>query len=124
MRALWVARTMSDGHVYRLPNVDGSGTQEIRFVRRRDAHGEPLPPDAREPGILAQALLRVLIDRTLYLYAEVPCDEDTAIIEHLREALRLYESRAARRSIERLTKPEEASLCGRCGHILCRCSTA
>lgn len=114
---------MSDGHVYRIPYIDGEGVQEIRFVRRRDAHGEPLPEEEREPGILSQGLLRVLIDRTLYLYAEVPSDEDTAIIEHLREALRLYESRAARRSIEKLTKPEEATACERCGHVLCRCST-
>jgi hypothetical protein len=56
----------------------------------------------------------------LYLYAEAPCDEDTAIIEHLREALRLYESRAARRHIERLVKPEVHDPCPDCGHLLCR----
>jgi hypothetical protein len=65
-------------------------------------------------------LLRVAIDRTLYLYAEAPCDEDTRVVEHLRAALVLYESRAARRSIEKLSKPEQAEVCPICHHVLCQ----
>lgn len=109
----------SAGHVYEVENVDGNDRQTIRFVRRRGPNGEPLPSDQREEGILSQELLRVLIDRTLYLNAEAPCDEDVAIVDHLRSALGLYESRAARRSIERLARPEMASPCPDCGHILC-----
>lgn len=112
-------KVVDPGHVYELHNVDGTGTQTVRFVRRRDLHGEPLISEAREEGILTQELLRVVIDRTLYLYAEAPCDEDTEIVESLRRALTLYESRAARRTIERLAKPEQAQPCGRCGHLLC-----
>lgn len=70
-------RVIDPGHVYGIVNVDGDGEQVIRFVRRRDDHGEPLADRDREPGILTQELLRVAIDRTLYLYAEAPCDEDT-----------------------------------------------
>lgn len=110
-------RVMDSGHIYELENVDGPGSQELRFVRRRDGHGEPT--SSREPGILTQELLRVAIDRTLYLYAEAPCDEDTEILDCLRNALSLYESRAARRTIEKLSKPEEAPRCPVCGHILC-----
>ncbi|MCA1571174.1 MAG: hypothetical protein LC798_12825 [Chloroflexi bacterium] len=99
-------KILEPGHVYAVENVDGPGKQEIRFVRRRDGKGEPLPEST--PGVLTQELLRVCIDRTLYLYAEAPCDEDTEIIEKLRDCLVLYESRAARRAIERLPKPEQA----------------
>jgi hypothetical protein len=112
-------RVIEPGHIYALANVDGSDEQMIRFVRRRDELGEKLDGSRRTPGVLTQELLRVAIDRTLYLYAEAPCDEDTTILEHLRAALTLYESRAARRTIEQLAKPESAHTCGICGHILC-----
>ena len=112
-------RVLVAGHVYALENVDGDSEQVVSFVLRRDTVGEPLPPEARTKGALAQELLRVLIDRTLYLYAEAPCDEDTAIIEKLRDCLSLYEARAARRTIEKLSKPELADVCPHCGHILC-----
>lgn len=112
-------RIIEPGHVYELANVDGIGTQRIYFVRRRDDQGELLNTALHAQGILTQELLRVAIDRTLYLYAEAPCDEDTKIVEHLREAITLFESRAARRSIEKLAKPEEAKVCDTCQHILC-----
>jgi hypothetical protein len=110
------------GHVYDVENVDGTGTQRIRFVRRRDADANKL--DRFEPGILAQELLRVLIDRTLYLNAEAPCVEDVEIVEKLRDCLRLYEARAARRSIERVPMIERAPTCDECGHIRCEHSGA
>jgi hypothetical protein len=111
-------RVVVSGHVYQVRNVDGEGDQRIAFVQRRNIHGEPMA-EARE-GILSQELLRVLIDRTLYLYAEDPCEEDTAIIQHLRAALVKYETRAARRAIEKIVKPEEHPTCPICQHILCR----
>jgi hypothetical protein len=111
-------RIIEPGHVYEVYNADGPGTQRIEFVRRRDAVGERT--DQGRPGILTQELLRVCIDRTLYLYAEAPCDEDTEIIEALRLALTRYETRAARRTVERLSKPEEADVCPICQHILCQ----
>jgi hypothetical protein len=112
-------RIIEPGHVYSLENVGGGGEQIIHFVRRRDELGETLDGSGRTPGVLTQELLRVAIDRTLYLYAEAPCDEDTAIVEHLRAALTLYESRAARRSIEKIVKPELAEVCPICHHVLC-----
>lgn len=116
-------RIVEPGHVYVVDNADvRDGEQQgqtIRFVRRRGPDGELLAPADRGAGMLTQELLRVAIDRTLYLYAEAPCEEDTQIVEHLRAALTLYESRAARRAIEKLSKPEQAPLCGICHHILC-----
>lgn len=111
-------RIIESGHVYEVENADGPGTQRIEFVRRRDDLGEPT--NQRRPGILTQELLRVCIDRTLYLYAEAPCDEDTEIIEALRVALTRYETRAARRTIEKLSKPEDADVCPVCQHMLCQ----
>lgn len=112
------------GHVYELHpvDVDPAGLRErqiVSFVRRRDFVGELLSIDDRSSGILSQELLRVLIDRVLYLYAERPCDEDTEILTKLRECLILFESRAARSSIERLSKPEKAEVCPICQHLLC-----
>jgi hypothetical protein len=118
-------RVVVAGHVYELHNVDATSeaddSQTIEFVRRRDADGELMPEEDRKPGILCQELLRVLIDRVLYLYAEAPCEEDTEIIEALRLALVRFESRAARRSIEKISKPELAQMCPVCQHLLCRC---
>ncbi len=111
-------RVIEPGHVYEVQNVDGSGTQRIAFVRRRDKEGELLPEKLRREGILTQELLRVCIDRTLYLNAENPCREDVEIVDRLRDVLRAYEARAARRTIEKLSMPEKHAPCPTC-HILC-----
>jgi hypothetical protein len=113
-------RIVEPGHLYLVKNIDGPGEQEIRFVRRRDERALLL--DEFKPGILSQELLRVLIDRTRYLNDEDPCAEDVEIIHKLRDCLRLFEARAARRTIEKLPMPETASACPRCHHILCSCA--
>ena len=105
------------GHVYRLYNADGEGTQTIRFVRRRGDDGERI--ETKSEGILSQELLRVLINRTLYLNDEDPCIEDVEIVHKLRDCLKLYESRAARRTIEKLSMPEKTDACPICHHLLC-----
>jgi hypothetical protein len=111
------------GHVYEVENVDSDtfppGVQRIEFVQRRDGAGELLPEHLRQEGILSQELLRVLIDRTLYLNAENPCREDVEIVDSLRDVLRAYEARAARRSIEKLSMPERRPRCPICHHLLC-----
>lgn len=114
-------KILTPGHHYRLSNRDGGGSQDIRFVTRRGPDGELLPEGERFPGLMSQDLLRVLIDRNFYLSEEVPCAENVEIAFHLRKALELYEARAARRSIEKITRIEFASTCDSCGHILCHC---
>lgn len=109
------------GHIYDVENVDGDGTQRLYFVRRRGRDAELLPLEKRQEGILSQELLRVLIDRTMYLHNEQPWQENVKIIHHLRDSLRLYESRAARRNIEKLSMPELRKTCPRCDHMLCFC---
>lgn len=112
-------KVIEPGHVYDVENVDGPGKQRIEFVRRRDDAARLLPPKERTEGILSQELLRVLIDRTLYLNQEAPCTENVEIVDALRLALTRYESRAARRSIEGLPMLEREPTCGVCGHVLC-----
>lgn len=112
-------RIIEPGHVYEVENVDGDGTQVITFVRRRGDDGDLLPAYQRHEGILTQELLRVAIDRTLYLNAENPCREDVEIVDRLRDVLRAYEARAARRSLEKLSMPERKLLCPVCHHLLC-----
>jgi hypothetical protein len=107
------------GHVYDVQNVDGDGTQRLQFVRRRDDEAVLLPADERGEGILGQELLRVLIDRTLYLNAEAPCTENVVILESLRTALQQYEIRAARRTIEKHPMIERMDVCEECQHALC-----
>ncbi len=112
-------KIVEPGHVYEVENVDGPGTQRIEFVRRRDANAHLLPENERSEGILTQELLRVAIDRTLYLNAEAPCVENIEIVETLRRALSLYESRAARRTIEKKSMIETEPVCSICHHLLC-----
>lgn len=111
-------RIVEPGHIYEVENVDGDGRQRIVFVRRRGHDGQLLYA-GRHEGILCQELLRVLIDRVRYLNDEDPCVEDVQIIGQLRDALRLFEARAARRTIEKLPMPELADACPICHHLLC-----
>lgn len=107
------------GHIYDLDNIDGNGTQRLHFVYRRNDAGELLPIEAHREGIQTQELLRVAIDRTLYLNAEQAWHENVDIVNHLRDALRLYDLRAAHSSLNKLGMPELASHCLICGHIFC-----
>lgn len=112
-------KIIEPGHIYDVENVDGPGTQRITFVRRRSHDGRLLRDASRHAGILCQELLRVVIDRTRYLNDEDPCHEDVEIINALRGALRSFEARAARRTIEKMPMPELADACPICHHLLC-----
>lgn len=112
-------KIVAAGHIYDAQNVDGHGTQRIVFVRRRDDEAVLLSAEERNEGILTQELLRIAIDRTLYLNAEGPCQENVEIVECLRRALSLYESRAARQTIEKNPMLERTDVCEICQHVLC-----
>lgn len=109
-------RVLAEGHVYEVQNIDGDGSQTIHFVRRI-----PKGQAFQHEGILMQELIRVLIDRTNFLNAQVPCHENVTILNNLRESLILLESRAARRKLERATYPERIEFCEFCGHVFCDC---
>src|SRR5918993_3647865 len=115
-------KVIEAGHVYEVENVDGIGKQRIEFVRRRNDAAQLLSDEGgdRREGILTQELIRVAIDRTLYLNNEAPCIENVEIVTALRRVLSLYESRAARRTIENYPMPELIGVCPICQHILCK----
>lgn len=115
-------RVLIPGHKYELQNVDDPSVQVLQFVQRRDERGELLLPSDQVAGLQTQEVLRALIDRTLYLHAEQAWHENVTAVNHLRDCLRMYESRAAHRHLEKLGMPERAPHCLQCGHIFCFCS--
>lgn len=92
----------------------------FQFIKRI---GERFPGNTGEPrdGTNCQELLRVLIDRCIYLNKQIPCDETERIIEHLRIALMLFERRAERiKGYEPMVfeyPVEKIQPCKLCGHI-------
>lgn len=109
------------GHLYELKNLDGDGVQHLQFVQRRDHNAELLPVEFRKEGVVTQEVLRVLIDRTMYLHNEQAWHENVDALNHLRDCLRLYELRAAHRNLQKLGMPERAPHCKTCGHLFCHC---
>jgi hypothetical protein len=87
-------KTIERAHIYELENKH-EGVQRLVFFK-------DLPADsAWHDGVLCQEVLRALIDRMLDLWAQRPCHESTEIIQKLRECLVLFETRAARGTLEK-----------------------
>jgi len=84
------------GHLYRLESLDGSETQELRFVKRVGPGfpGNEAPPYA---GTNIQEVLRVLINRVQYLDGQIATWHNKIIIACLKCAFNLLEQRAAGR---------------------------
>jgi hypothetical protein len=124
------------GHHYELECYDVGDRvwikDDIFFMKRVGGHypgnkGEP------HPGTNCQEVLRVLINRIKYLDRQIPCDENKIIIQDLRNALLLFEQRAARMHGRTLSKRfflndpklikrveiEDEPTCKTCGHIEC-----
>lgn len=77
------------GHAY---NV-GSSTTGWELVRFQQG---PVPQYGVN-GATNEALLAVLIHRTEHLNSQFPCEENEVALEHMRAALRSFESRTAKR---------------------------
>ena len=88
------------GHIYRLRQL-GGGFQELKFVKRS---GGAIKYGEEWAGVQVQEVLRCLIDRTKYLDAIIPCEENAEALFHLRSALLAYEKRAYRRKKEHLNR--------------------
>lgn len=117
-------KILDAGHKYEIDSLDGKIIQSIQFVKRE---GEKFPFNCCSyPGTNCQEVLRVLIDRTEYLQNQQPCAETEAIIASLRNALLLFEIRAAREHGHTLKMQSTQELmCGKvcktCGHLKCDC---
>ena len=98
------------GHEYVLDHLDDIHHEILTFVNR--GHG------VDKGGTNNQEVLRVLIDRVKFLEEEMHWDGNEEIIQHLRMALVLHESRHLSRMVEKgkLTNPEELPV-GDDGHF-------
>ena len=111
------------GHCYEMQAYDGEGFSDSRFITFMKRLGPNYPGNSgvANAGTNCQEVLRILIDRCKYLNNQIPCEETTLVIAHLREALLLFEIRAAR--IKGHTyihdgSPIESKVpCKTCGHI-------
>ncbi len=112
------------GHIYTLENYDGNkdNRQKLAFMKR---FGDKFPfNDFAHDGTNCQEVLRALIDRCEYLQKQKPCAETECIIGSLRNALLLFELRAAREhglnlKLESTQGLMNASTCKECGHVTC-----
>jgi len=95
-------KAIDPGHTYELTEL-GGGTQKIQFIKRS---GDAVQYDHEHPGLQVQEVLRMLIDRTKYLNAILPCVETDEALQHLRMALFMYEVRAYRRKQEEVNRKQ------------------
>lgn len=118
------------GHLYAVVDYPtGLLQQEIQFVKKVGARfpGNSLP---ESDGTNCQEVIRVLIDRCKYLNSQIPSKQTTRIIELLRNALYLFEYRAADQKDNLrglfqmsnvrsdLVDIESVPACTICGHIM------
>lgn len=114
-------KCVDPGHRYIVDGYDDGSSQELTFMKR-EGRGYPFNVGVYG-GTNAQEVIRALIDRVLYLDAQVPAPENDLILSGLRSALLAFELRAARRHV--LTFPsfrtpiEQLPTCPECGHIVC-----
>lgn len=114
-------RVFDPGHVYLLEQLDGDEHEVLHFVKRQ---GEAYPGNVgHHPGTTTQEVLRVLIDRTKYVQAQLPCAANVHLLANLRHSIWVLERRAAERHGRELQcswhEIELMPTCARCGHLEC-----
>lgn len=95
-------KVIEPGHIYELPNLEHSGTQQLTFIKR--SSGAVDYGDQEHPGTNTQSVLRALIDRTLFLDDVLTAVETQDAAYYLRMALYTYEARAWRRKQQKLNR--------------------
>lgn len=104
-------KIVEPGHIYELHSLDGAKgeTETLRFVNREGG--------AEHPGTQTQEVLRALIDRTMHCDNCLRWEGNDKIIQHLRMALALHESRAIERKAEKGYYAPERLKVGADGHF-------
>lgn len=110
------------GHKFQLNGYDDGEPQILTFMKR-EGSGYPFNV-GHHPGTNCQEVIRALIERVKYLQNQVACAENEQIIKLLRESLRLFEFRAAKRrgqSPPQISREDLEVLptCPSCGHVAC-----
>ena len=113
-------RVLDPGHRYALPHLDGEKETVLQFVKRE---GAIYPGNVGHcEGVNMQEVLRALIERAIYLDAQLPAHETMLAISYMKLAVHSLESRAARRH-GRASPDVENSVygdtCRGCGHVGC-----
>ncbi len=98
------------GHVYELEHLDGNQKQTLSFVNRNNG--------CDKEGTYNQEVLRVLIDRVIFLDKQVPWSGNIEILQHLRMALALHEARAFLRKVEKKQIDLNTLKIGNDGHFI------
>lgn len=118
-------KIIDPGHEYLAEGVGDSfpHLQRVTFVKNR---GPKYPGNSGEPhgGILSQELMRILIDRSVYLNEQGACAETEYALAALRQALAWFEVRAARCRGDHINlnhshELEREPVCATCGHNFC-----
>lgn len=86
-------REIEDGHVYELDNLKEPGVTILHFHRDAAVHGYGMA------GPSTQEVLRACIARVMALDSEKPHPVNGPIIEHLRQAILLFEFRALEKKV-------------------------
>lgn len=121
-------KSLDPGHIYTLDMLDVEGdrrqsTEILTFVKRQ---GSRYPGNrSHYPGTNCQEVIRALIERIKFLHGQAPDERNHAIVRHLREALWLFEARAAERygrtlpPLDSIECIEQEPACAGCAHIRC-----
>ena len=126
-------KILDAGHKYALQHLENAGEQTLTFGKRS---GSPVQHETEYPGTTTQEVIRAAIDRTKYVDALLPCQENYRAILLLREALYWLERRAYLRKRQQLAQVnqshadsgsmpftaheiEAVPICIICGHISC-----
>jgi hypothetical protein len=102
------------GHIYALTWLDGEPQQDenhLIFVNREGCGVR------HHPGTQCQEVIRALIDRVQHCDAQLRWEGNDEIVEHLREALVLFEARALIRKTEKGLLHPETIVTGDDGHF-------
>jgi hypothetical protein len=122
-------KILDAGHRYWLDMLDVEGDERhgaemLTFVKRQ---GSRYPGNRSfYPGTNCQEVLRALIDRVKHLNKQAADEHNAPILRSLREALWLFESRAAKRygrefpALEEFEAIEDEKTCAWCAHIGCK----
>lgn len=103
-------KIIEPGHIYQLQHLDGSGAGMLVFVNREDG--------TEHEGTQTQEVLRALIDRTKHCDGCLRWEGNDKIIEHLRMALVLHETRALERKTQKGELQPENVKVGGDGHFI------
>jgi hypothetical protein len=101
------------GHYYKLANIKYCGTTSLQFYKDPDINGGSVTA-----GTNCQEVIRALIDRVKFLNNQKHWQGNEEIINHLRQALALFECRAIVRKVEKGELPIEELPTNLDGHII------